>query len=71
MNSLDTNILVYAVNEDCPEHQKAVAVYTSLLNSPTDWIISDQILFEFYRVMTFVNKAAAYTVPMRQAHGKI
>ncbi|NOY00002.1 MAG: PIN domain-containing protein [Verrucomicrobia bacterium] len=51
MNSLDTNILVYAINVDCSEHEKAKAVYASMLDAPADWILSDQVLFEFYRIM--------------------
>ncbi len=51
MNSLDTNILIYAVNQDCEEHAKAKEVYEELLENPSEWIISDQILFEFYRAL--------------------
>lgn len=51
MNSLDTNILVYAINADCAEHSKAKAVYASMLTAPSDWILSDQVLFEFYRIL--------------------
>jgi toxin-antitoxin system PIN domain toxin len=49
MNSLDTNILIYAVNRGCQEHPKALKVYETLLDSPREWIVSDQVLFEFYR----------------------
>ena len=49
MNSLDTNILLYAVNADCPEHSHAAEVYQLMLDAPEEWILSDQILFEFYR----------------------
>lgn len=49
MNSVDTNILIYAVNSGCEEHARALAVYEKMLESPTSWIISDQVLFEFYR----------------------
>lgn len=49
MNSLDTNVLVYAVNRGCEEHPKALNVYESMLETPRDWIVSDQVLFEFYR----------------------
>ena len=47
MNSLDTNLLIYAVNSGCNEHSRAKAVYETMLTSPSDWIISDQVLFEF------------------------
>ncbi|MDX2227140.1 MAG: TA system VapC family ribonuclease toxin [Verrucomicrobiae bacterium] len=49
MNSLDTNVLIYAVNRGCVEHPKAKAVYESMLARPREWIVSDQVLFEFYR----------------------
>ncbi len=49
MNSLDANLLIYGVNRGCHEHAKAKAVYESMLETPTQWILSDQVLFEFYR----------------------
>jgi len=49
MNSLDTNLLIYAVNCGCDEHDRSKAVYEMMLDHPTQWIISDQVLFEFYR----------------------
>ena len=49
MNSVDTNILIYAVNSGCEEHARALAVYEKMLERPASWIISDQVLFEFYR----------------------
>jgi toxin-antitoxin system PIN domain toxin len=49
MNSIDTNILIYAVNSDCAEHVAAMNIYEDMLAKPTKWIISDQVLFEFYR----------------------
>ena len=49
MNSLDTNILIYAINSGCEEHGSAKRVYESMLANATDWIISDQVLFELYR----------------------
>lgn len=52
MNSLDTNILIYAVNAGCQEHAKAKKVYEEMLANPHEWILSDQVLFEFYRGLT-------------------
>ncbi len=49
MNSLDTNILIYAINSGCEEHSQAKRVYELMLNDASNWIISDQVLFEFYR----------------------
>ncbi|MFQ5739738.1 MAG: type II toxin-antitoxin system VapC family toxin [Acidobacteriota bacterium] len=51
MNSLDTNILIYATNENCPEHLAAKEIYERLLKDPLRWIIADQVLFEFYRAL--------------------
>jgi uncharacterized protein len=51
MNSLDTNILIYATNEDAPEHAKAQKVVGKLLATPDEWILADQVLFEFYRAL--------------------
>jgi len=51
MNSLDTNILIYAVNSDCKEHPMAKRTYETMLEHPGVWILSDQVLFEFYRAL--------------------
>jgi len=49
MNSLDTNILIYAINSGCDEHAPAKCIYEAMLANATNWIISDQVLFELYR----------------------
>jgi toxin-antitoxin system PIN domain toxin len=51
MNSLDTNILIYASNQDAPEHLKAQKLVGELLAVPSEWIIADQVLIEFYRAL--------------------
>jgi predicted nucleic acid-binding protein len=51
MNSLDTNILVYASDEDAREHKAAGIVIDEMLANPEEWILADQVLFEFYRAM--------------------
>ena len=51
MNSLDTNILVYAANEDCDEHAKANQLVNDALSAPRDWIIAEQVLFEYYKAL--------------------
>ncbi|MFZ4732455.1 MAG: type II toxin-antitoxin system VapC family toxin [Pirellulales bacterium] len=48
MKSLDTNILLYAANEDCPEHPPALRLLDEALAAPHDWILADQVLFEMY-----------------------
>ncbi len=49
MNSLDTNILIYAINSGCEEHVPARRIYEIMLADAANWIISDQVLFELYR----------------------
>lgn len=51
MNSLDTNILIYAANSAAPEHAKARAVVDLMLANPSEWIIADQVLWEFYKAL--------------------
>ena len=51
MKSLDTNILVYAANHGCAEHEQAKEIAESLMNDPASWIIADQVLFEYYRIL--------------------
>lgn len=49
MKSLDANILIYAHNTGCTEHPAALAVLTDLVAEPSDWMLADQTLLEFYR----------------------
>ena len=51
MRSLDTNVLYYATNASCPEHDRARRLVESIAESPTDWILADQVLFEYYRLV--------------------
>lgn len=51
MNSLDTNILVYAADEDSKENKAAGAVVHEMLANPEDWILAEQVMFEFYRAI--------------------
>ena len=51
MKSLDTNILIYASNSAAPEHAKALAVVDAMLAAPGDWMIADQVLWEFYKAL--------------------
>lgn len=50
-NSLDTNILVYAANLDCPEHAAALEVVDRALAEPREWILAEQVLLEFYKAL--------------------
>ncbi len=51
MNSLDTNILVYAANSAAREHAKALGVVNTMLAHSTEWILADQVLWEFYKAL--------------------
>jgi predicted nucleic acid-binding protein len=51
MNSLDTNILVYAANEDCNEHTKANQLVNEALATPREWIVAEQVLYEYYKAL--------------------
>ncbi len=51
MNSLDTSILIYAANSSAPEHTKALALVNGMLANPSEWIIADQVLWEFYKAL--------------------
>jgi hypothetical protein len=46
MESLDTNILLDAADEDCREHDAAIRLVNEALRSPADWMLADRVLFE-------------------------
>lgn len=50
-NSLDTNILIYAANEDSQEHAQALKIVQEMLANPQSWILADQVLFELYKAL--------------------
>jgi toxin-antitoxin system PIN domain toxin len=51
VKSLDTNILLYALNADCAEHTRARMLVESTLSEPDRWIVADQVYFELYRLL--------------------
>ncbi|MFN7459418.1 MAG: TA system VapC family ribonuclease toxin [Gemmatimonas sp.] len=51
MQSLDTNILLYAINRDCAEHESCRTLVAEALDAPNDWVIADQLWFELYRLL--------------------
>jgi toxin-antitoxin system PIN domain toxin len=51
LSSLDTNILLYAANEDAPEHGVCKAFLQNVVTDPGDWIIADQVFVELYRAL--------------------
>ena len=51
MKSLDTNILLYSINSDCPEYLLCRQLVDKALNEKESWIIADQVWFELYRLL--------------------
>lgn len=51
LSSLDTNILLYAANEDAPEHGVCKGFLEQIVEDPEDWIIADQVYLELYRAL--------------------
>jgi len=49
---IDTNILLYAVNRDCPEHARARAFLEQEIDSGAPWCLSWGVIYEFLRVST-------------------
>jgi toxin-antitoxin system PIN domain toxin len=49
---IDTNVLLYAANASCPEHQVARTLLTEAARSADRWYFTDAILYEFLRVAT-------------------
>ena len=51
MKSGDTNLLLYAMNRGYAEHERAKAWLEAALAVLREWIFSDQVLFELYRLL--------------------
>jgi toxin-antitoxin system PIN domain toxin len=49
---IDTNLLLYAVNSDAPEHEKAFAFLAEAGRSGAGWCLTEGIVYEFLRVST-------------------
>ncbi|MCZ6867974.1 MAG: PIN domain-containing protein [Gammaproteobacteria bacterium] len=49
---IDTNLLLYAVNTDAPEHEGAQQFLTSSLETGDSWYLTEGIAYEFLRVST-------------------
>lgn len=50
MRSIDTNVLLYAQNQDCPEHGAAIAFLTGCANRD-DVAICELVLLELYQLL--------------------
>ena len=51
MKSLDTNILLYSINSDCPEYLLCRQLVDKALQEKESWIVADQVWFELYRLL--------------------
>lgn len=49
---VDTNVLVYAANRDCPEYAQARNAVEGWLAGSTPWAITWGVAYEFLRVVT-------------------
>ncbi|MFA6562037.1 MAG: TA system VapC family ribonuclease toxin [Verrucomicrobiia bacterium] len=63
---IDTNILLYAVNRDAPEHEAARQFLLRAGSSAEQWYFTDGILYEFLRVATH-QKVFAEPLTWREA----
>lgn len=48
----DTNVLIYAVDEDAPEHQRCTGLLHRWRAQPGAWFLTWGICYEFLRVIT-------------------
>lgn len=47
---VDTNILVYAANQECPEYRGANRILEDLRDGEVRWFLTWGIIYEFLRV---------------------
>lgn len=62
---IDTNILLYAANQDCREHPAARPFLEKALSQPGQWYLSEGICYEFLRVATHHR---VFPTPLTSAH---
>ena len=51
MNSLDTNVLVHALDGESPFHKQCFPIYERLMRERGTWLVADQTYFELYRLL--------------------
>ena len=51
LSSLDTNLLLYAANEDAAEHVVCKAFLQKVIEEPSGWISAYQVYLELYRAI--------------------
>lgn len=64
----DTNVLLYSVNDEAPEHTRCRALLDSWRSSAGPWFLTWPILYEFLRVMSHP-KVLRKPWPARRALG--
>jgi predicted nucleic acid-binding protein len=66
---VDTNVLVYALDADAPQHEAARALREAGREASTTLFVSSQILCEFYSIVT--NPAARFQAALgRRCSGR-
>jgi toxin-antitoxin system PIN domain toxin len=48
MISFDTNLLLYSLNKDCPEHEDSREFFSSLPTAPSSVVVCELVLIELY-----------------------
>ena len=66
LSSLDTNLLLYAANEDAGEHIVCKAFLQKVIEEPSGWSIADQVYLELYRALRNP-KVISYPLSAKQA----
>lgn len=61
----DTNILVYAHNQDSPFHKKCLALVTAVIERKIRGILAQQNLLEFYSIITDKKRITKPLTPQR------
>lgn len=62
---IDTNILVYAHNQDSPFHKKCLALITAVLEGQLRGILAQQNLLEFFSIITDKKRITKPLTPLK------
>jgi uncharacterized protein len=60
---IDTNVLVYAINIDAPQHAASRALLDAVRDKKIDGVIVTQVLLEFYAIVTDQRRTDQPLVP--------
>lgn len=64
---LDANVLIYAVNEDAPQHTMSAALIRAALNGQVPGLLAPQVLLECYSVITNGRRVSHPLLPEQAA----